>query len=71
MIRRCRTHRNLVTKEDWLIIDIDIHSLQLVFNDDLFNRGAQLMLQKWRRIPSMRRFADYFEEQWVSKLPYW
>ena len=71
MIKKCRTHRNLVTKNDWKIIDNDIHILQLAFTDDLFDHGITLLLQKWSLIPSMKRFADYFSDQWVSKLRYW
>ena len=46
MIRRCRKHRNLVTKNDWQIIDKNIHTLQLAFTDDLFDHGVTLLLQK-------------------------
>ncbi|CAF0894013.1 unnamed protein product [Rotaria sordida] len=71
MIRKCRKHRNLVAKNDWQIIDKDIHTLQLAFTDDLFDHGATLLLQKLSLIPTMKRFVDYFTEQWVSKIHYW
>lgn len=71
MIRRCRKHRNLVTKDDWIIIDKDIHTLQLAFSDEIFDHGARLLLQKWSLIPTMNRFVQYFTEQWLCKLRYW
>ncbi len=71
MIRKCRTHRNLVADNDWQIIDKDIQTLQLAFSDELFDHGVKLLLQKWSLIPSMKSFADYFTEQWVSKFRYW
>ncbi|CAF3716596.1 unnamed protein product [Rotaria socialis] len=71
MIQKCRSHRNLATKEDWIIIDMDIHVLHLAFTDDIFNLGLKLLLQKWNLIPTMQRFTDYFIDQWVSKLRYW
>ena len=56
MIRRCRKHRNLVTKNDWQIIDKDTHTLQLAFTDDLFDHGVTLLLQKWSLIPTMKGY---------------
>jgi hypothetical protein len=47
MIRKCRKHRNLVSKSLWSSFDaIYIHSLRLTFCDDVFNRGVKLLLQK-------------------------
>ena len=71
MIKKCRNHRNLVNKNDWLIIDKDIHELQLAFSDDIFDQGVHLLLQKWKQVPSMKRFVEYFTDQWVIKLRYW
>ncbi len=71
MIRKCRKHRNLVPKSLWSNVDADIHSLQLSFCDDVFNRGVKLLLQKWDGIPGMKNFSEYFVNQWVTKLPYW
>ncbi|CAF3910915.1 unnamed protein product [Rotaria sp. Silwood2] len=71
MIKKCRHHRNLVNKNDWLMIDKDIHALQLAFTDDIFDRGVFLLLQKWNQIPLIKQFVNYFTEQWVSNLCYW
>ncbi|CAF3469772.1 unnamed protein product [Rotaria sp. Silwood1] len=71
MIKKCRHHRNLVNKNDWLMIDKDIHELQLAFTDDIFDRGIFLLLQKWNQIPSMKQFVNYFTDHWVSNLRYW
>ncbi|CAF2829230.1 unnamed protein product [Rotaria sp. Silwood2] len=64
MIKKCRDrhHRNLVNKNDWLMIDKDIHELRLAFTDDIFNRGVFLLLQKWNQIPSMKQFVNYFTD---------
>ncbi|CAF3269413.1 unnamed protein product [Rotaria sp. Silwood2] len=64
MIKKChdRHHRNLVNKNDWLMIDKDIHELQLAFTDDIFNRGVFLLLQKCNPIPSMKQFVNYFTD---------
>jgi hypothetical protein len=71
MIRKVRKHRSLVPKDLWSSIDADIHSLQLSFSDDVFNRGVKLMLNKSDGIPRMKKFSEYFVDQWVTKLPYW
>ena len=71
MIRKCRKSRNLVNKNDWLMIDKDIHELQLAFSDDIFDAGIFLLLQKWNQISSIKKFVDYFTEQWVGNLRYW
>ena len=46
MIRKYRNNRNLVNKNDWLMIDKDIHELQLAFSDNIFDTGVFLLLQK-------------------------
>ncbi|CAF1063645.1 unnamed protein product [Didymodactylos carnosus] len=71
MIQKCRLHRNLVTKEQWVSIDADLHAIQLSFSDDVFNRGITLLIQKWSANPLMKNFSDYFVDQWVTKLPFW
>ena len=40
MIRKCRNNRNLVNKNDWLMIDKDNHELQLAFSNDIFDDGV-------------------------------
>ena len=46
MFRKCRNNRNLVNKNDWLIIDKDIHELQLAFSDDIFDAGILFIITK-------------------------
>ena len=60
MIRKCRNNRNLVNKRDWLMIDKDIHELQLAFSDDIFDAGVFLLLQKWNQIPSIKKICRLF-----------
>lgn len=71
MIRKCRTHRNLVPKNLWPYVDADIHSLQLSFSDEIFNNASKLLLDKWKTIPGLQNFSEYFFQQWITKLPYW
>jgi hypothetical protein len=60
-----------MTKQQWKVVDKDIHAVQLCFSDDLFNHGINLLMTKWRAEPSVTNFCDYFNKQWVEKLPYW
>ncbi|CAF1257415.1 unnamed protein product [Didymodactylos carnosus] len=39
--------------------------------DDVFNRGIDLLIQKWSATPATKKFSDYFVDQWITKLPYW
>jgi hypothetical protein len=71
MIQKCRNHRNLLTKQQWIEVDKDIHIVQLSFSDDVFNHGINLLMAKWRMDPSFANFCDYFNKQWVRNLPYW
>ena len=71
MIQKCRNHRNLLTKQQWIETDKDIHAMQLSFSEDVFNQAINLLLAKWRMDPSFAKFYDYFNEQWIRKLPLW
>ena len=71
MIQKCRDNRNLMTKQQWNDVDKEIHAVQLSFSDDVFNHGVNLLMSKWRSDPSLVKFCDYFNEQWVGKLSYW
>ncbi len=64
-------HRNLVTKQQWDVIDKEIHAVQLSFNNEIFNQGINLLMAKWRSDPSLNKFCDYFYEQWIEKLSNW
>ena len=68
MIRKCRQHRNLVSKIQWQTVDAQIHALQLSFSDEVFQRGAALLIQKWSDDSSMMKFSDYFLDLWITKL---
>ena len=49
-----RTYRNL-------FIDTDIHTLQFIFADNVFNHGVQLLLEKWK---GKSLITQSFVEQW-------
>ncbi|CAF1047790.1 unnamed protein product [Didymodactylos carnosus] len=67
-----REHRKLVVdKEKWLAIEKDIVSLQLVFNDHLFDSAASLMIMKWTAEKDPDAFRKYVENQWLLSLPFW
>ena len=70
-MQKCRTHRNLPTKQQWTEIDKEIHAIQLSFSDNVFNHGINLLMTKWRTDLSLIKFYDYFNEQWIEKLRYW
>lgn len=71
MIQKCRCHRHLVTKQQWNEIDKEIHAIQLSFSDGVFNHGVHLLMNKWRVDPSLVKFCDYFNDQWLWKLRFW
>ena len=71
MIHKCRKHRDLVAKSQWETIDADIHALPLSFSDEVFPSGAALHIKKWSEDASLKRFSEYFIDQWLVKLPYW
>ncbi len=52
--------RNLVTKQQWDVIDKQLHAVQLSFNDEIFNQGINLLMTEWRSDPSLNKFCDYF-----------
>ncbi|CAF4475847.1 unnamed protein product, partial [Didymodactylos carnosus] len=70
-IRKIREHRKMVASHKWADIDKDILSLQLAFNDQLFQKGAALLLSKWRQYTDLHAFCSYFEQQRLIELPYW
>ena len=51
-------------------MESDILSLQLSFSDHIFDRGAALLLSKWRTDPNQLLFSDYFEQTWTTDLKY-
>ena len=57
MIRSCRKHHNLLPRNLWPTFDIDIHTLQLNFSDDVFNHGVKLLLQKWKANSLIKNFS--------------
>ena len=46
MMQKCRTHRNLLTKQQWTEIVKEIHAIQLSFSDNVFNHGINLLITK-------------------------
>ena len=51
----------------------DIRILQLCQNEDMFLKATNLFLQKWKKNTDARLidFMNYFEAQWLKKLPNW
>ncbi|CAF1175199.1 unnamed protein product [Didymodactylos carnosus] len=68
VLSKCREHRKMVPVDKWEDIERDLLTIQLSFDDGVFQRGVQLLLKRWREIPDLVIFANYFEEQWVVDL---
>ncbi len=45
--------------------------LGLSFDDNIFEKGASLLLYKWRSDPDLYIFSNYFEHTWLGELKYW
>ncbi len=45
--------------------------LGLSFSDDVFQKGASLLLAKWRSDPDLFIFSNYFEQTWLFDLKFW
>jgi hypothetical protein len=56
-------------------IDADIFVLQVSQNQQIFERGAKLFLEKWRRDQAdnevVLEFLEYFESEWLVQHPNW
>ena len=63
MIQKYRAHRNILTKQQWIEIDKEIHATRLSFSDDVFNCGMNLLVTKCHTDPSLTKFCDYFNDQ--------
>ena len=46
VIRRCRAHRNLLTKQQWNETDKEVHVVQLRFSGDVFNYGVPIIVSR-------------------------
>ena len=47
-IRKICENRKMIPTQKWNMVESDILSLQLSFNDHTFDKGATLLLSKWR-----------------------
>jgi len=65
-IRKIRQHRKMIPTEKWHGVERDIYTLQLSFNDEIFQKGSSLLLTKWRSDPTLFMFSNYFEQTWLS-----
>ncbi|CAF1550482.1 unnamed protein product, partial [Rotaria sordida] len=70
-IRKIRQHRKMIPVEKWRGIERDISTLQLSFNDNIFQKGSSLLLTKWKSDPELFMFANYFEQTWLLDLKFW
>ncbi|CAF2610650.1 unnamed protein product [Rotaria sp. Silwood2] len=72
MIQKCRQHAKLIKdKKKWLLVEQDIYSMQLIFDDQIFAIASRLMLLKWSADAELNDFRQYFEQEWILSLPYW
>ena len=51
----------------------DIRLLQICAHEAMFTKATRLFLEKWRKNADslITEFINYFEEQWIRKLPHW
>ena len=70
-IRKIREHRKMLPIDKWKTVEADILTLQLSFCDAVFDKGASLLLHKWRSDPDLFYFSNYFEQTWLSDLKLW
>ncbi|CAF3510305.1 unnamed protein product, partial [Rotaria sp. Silwood2] len=54
-----------------MIVEQDIFSVQLIFDDRIFAIASRLILLKWSVDAELHDFRQYFEQEWILSLLYW
>lgn len=68
-VKRAIDRRHVDHGVDKGAIKKDLDLLRLAFDDKTFEIGAELFLEKWRKIS--KEFADYFEATWLRHNSKW
>ena len=55
-IRKIHENRKMEPTKKWNLVESDILSLQLSLNDHILDKGAALLLSKWRTDPDLLLF---------------
>ncbi|CAF1008423.1 unnamed protein product [Brachionus calyciflorus] len=69
VIRNIDKHLRSVPKDYQLKLRKDIHDIQSIFREDLFQVAVNLFEAKWKKVnnPGVQNFMSYFKEQWTTE----